>query len=162
MHVWFACFVGLLLGLMGCVHRESIEKKLTPALECRGMELYFPKDNSRDPYRETCPDDLAPWEETSALLTYDSTLSHRTYLYRLSYTATLAEEGDEAPKDDDDKESDGDKDDKKTSTPDRHHITHFVKTHIPFPRFQTVKIRYYKHAPLLFEWVSDLEMCPTL
>ena len=131
--------LGLLLILTGCTHREPIAKKLAPSLACKGFTLYYPESKSHIPYQETLPDDLAEWEEVTALLSYDETLERCKY----------------------DKDADN-TEDAKEEEQTTVHITHFLTTAIPFPRLQRIRIRYYKYAPLMFEWISLLKVCPRL
>ena len=178
-----------LLTLSGCVERISIEKKLQPSLTCKGFALYFPEGNSWLPYQKKVPIDPDEWEEATALLTYDQTIEHQIYVYRLTYVGQkilndfdLDQEKAEATdpavsmcndKDDTDtNDNDNNNNDDDSQNDDTEsdtqplvrtvQITHFLKTGIRFPRFQHIRLRYYRYAPLLFEWVAPIRVCPYL
>ena len=176
-----------LLILSGCAGYTSIEKKLIPSLACKGFVLYFPEEGSWRPYQKKVPTDPDDWEETLAVLTYDETIAHQTYVYRLTYRAKDAglnqvtpddpqddsdaqdkddNDGDDGKETDDDTSKDSDASDQDDNTqspePTLVQITHFLKTTLRFPRFQHVRVRYFRYAPLLFEWTLPLRICPFL
>jgi hypothetical protein len=189
MTLWHMTLSLALFALAGCAGYTSIEKKLEPSLACKGFVLYFPEEGSWRPYQKKIPADPDDWEEALAVLTYDETIAHQTYVYRLTYRAKDAELNQIVPHDDtqddedggDDEEQDKSGNDNDSSTDDSAskedekasedtpkteptlvQITHFLKTTLRFPRFQHVRIRYFRYAPLLFEWTSPLRVCPFL
>lgn len=180
-----------LFTLAGCAGYTSIEKKLEPSLACKGFILYFPEEGSWRPYQRKVPVDPDDWDEAIAVLTYDETIAHQTYIYRLTYRAKDAllnqvspcddiqddglnnqdnsdndDDSNDVAKDEEDTERDSDNTDDDSSPqtvdPMLVQITHFLKTTLRFPRFQHVRIRYFRYAPLLFEWTAPIRVCPFL
>lgn len=131
-----------MLALTGC-RSHFLHETLDEKLSHKSFELYETKNLSLDSYEEILPDDLDMWYETKAVLQYKETVAPSTYVYILAY---------QAPKS------------KKKDLHDEPivHITHLLKTHVRFVRYQTVKIRYAEKEPLLFEWVTPLKTCPDM
>lgn len=73
----------------------------------------------------------------------------------------IVERGDvkkEEEKEEEPKESDEESEEEET-TQEVRHITHFLKSRIPLPMHQIVRIRYCKRAPLIFEWTNRIDIC---
>ena len=133
------------LLLIACSNQDagSVEAQLSPTLEAKGFGLHRPDGIVGQMYGENAPDVQSNWFETDAILLYEASLGKTSHLYALAYDAPYSKQQD----------SQGN---------NIYHVTHLLKTHLPFPRQQPVTVRYLREAPLLFEWAGPIAMCPAV